>query len=118
VLLEAHATPEQAARLRAELGLDEPLLLRMWHWYGRVLTGDLGRSILLNRSVTTAILERLPVTLSLAGVSLALATLFGVTAGMIAAHYHNRWPDQVVMSLALFGLSVPEFWLGLVFIVF
>jgi len=117
VLLESSATPEQVARLRTALGLDKPLPLQMLEWYGRVLTGDLGQSILLNRSVTAAILERLPVTLSLAATALVLALLLGVTAGVVAALYHNRWPDQLVMSSALFGLSVPDFWLGLVFVV-
>ncbi|MFN6998761.1 ABC transporter permease [Elioraea tepidiphila] len=117
VLLEASATPEQVERLRVALGLDKPLPLQMLDWYGRVLSGDLGQSILLNRSVTEALLERLPVTLSIAAISLTLAVMLGVTAGILAALFHNRWPDQIVMSTALFGLSVPDFWLGLVFVV-
>jgi peptide/nickel transport system permease protein len=117
VLLEGTATPEAVARLRQVLGLDKPLPVQMLEWYGRVLRGDLGQSILLNRSVTAAILERLPVTLSLAGIALLLALLLGVSAGIIAALNHNRWPDQAVMSLSLLGLSVPEFWLGLMFVV-
>jgi peptide/nickel transport system permease protein len=114
--LDASATPEQIARLRVALGLDKPLPLQMVEWYGRVLRGDLGQSILLNRSVTAALIERLPVTLSLAACALAFAIIFGVAAGTIAAVNHNRWPDQLVMTTALFGLSVPEFWLGLVLI--
>lgn len=117
VLLEASATPEQVERLRAALGLDKPLPLQMLDWYRRVLSGDLGQSILLNRSVTEALLERLPVTLSIAAIALTLAVLLGVAAGILAALFHNRWPDQIVMSTALFGLSVPDFWLGLVFVV-
>lgn len=117
VLLEASATPEQVERLRVALGLDKPLPLQMLDWYGRVLSGDLGQSILLNRSVTEALLERLPVTLSIAAISLTLAVMLGVTAGILAALFHNRWPDQIVMSTALFGLSVPDFWLGLMFVV-
>lgn len=117
VLLESSATPEQIARLRAALGLDKSLPLQMWEWYGRILSGDLGQSILLNRSVTEALLERLPVTLSIAAIALAIAVVLGVAAGIVAALYHNRWPDQLVMSTALFGLSVPDFWLGLMFVV-
>jgi peptide/nickel transport system permease protein len=116
ILLDASSTPEQAERLRRALGLDKPLLEQMIAWYGRILHGDLGHSILLNRSVTAAIIERLPVTLSLAGVALVLALIGGIGAGIIAAMNHNRWPDQVVMATALFGLSVPEFWLGLTLI--
>lgn len=114
--LDASATPEQIARLRVALGLDKPLPLQMVDWYGRVLRGDLGQSILLNRSVAAALIERLPVTLSLAGFALAFAVIFGVAAGTIAAVNHNRWPDQAVMTMALLGLSTPEFWLGLVLI--
>ena len=69
-----------------------------------------------NRSVTAAIIERLPVTLSLAGLALVFALVMGVLAGVVAAVHHNRWPDQVVMTLALFGLSVPDFWLGIMLI--
>jgi len=114
--LDTSATPEQVARLRHELGLDQPLIIQMLDWYGRILHGDLGQSILLKRSVTAALLERLPVTLSLTSVALTLALLIGVSAGIVAAVNHNRWPDQVVMTAALFGLSVPDFWLGIMLI--
>jgi peptide/nickel transport system permease protein len=114
--LDASATPEQVARLRVALGLDKPLPLQMADWYGRVLRGDLGQSILLNRSVAAALVERLPVTLSLAGFALAFAIVFGVAAGTVAAVNHDRWPDQAMMTIALIGLSTPEFWLGLVLI--
>ncbi|SED80474.1 peptide/nickel transport system permease protein [Rhizobiales bacterium GAS188] len=114
--LDASATPEQVARLRAALGLDKSLPLQMLEWYGRVLHGDLGQSVLLNRSVAAALIERLPVTLSLAALSLAFAVVMGVASGTIAAMHQNRWPDQVVMTAALFGLSVPDFWLGLVLV--
>ena len=114
--LDASATPEQVARLRVALGLDKPLPLQMADWYGRVLRGDLGQSILLNRSVAAALVERLPVTLSLAGFALAFAVVFGIAAGTVAAVNHDRWPDQAVMTIALIGLSTPEFWLGLVLV--
>jgi len=116
ILLDASASPEQAARLRAQLGLDKALPLQMAEWYGRILRGDLGQSILLNRSVTSALLERLPVTLSLAGIALVVGMLLGIAAGIIAAMNHNRWPDQIVMGTALLGMSVPDFWLGLMLV--
>lgn len=114
--LDASATPEQIARLRSALGLDLSLPQQMIGWYGRILSGDLGQSILLNRSVSAALIERLPVTLALAALALAFAVVVGVTAGLVAAVNHNRWPDQAVMTAALFGLSVPDFWLGLVMV--
>src|SRR4051794_1438546 len=115
---DASATPEQLARLRHELGLDLPLGEQMLAWYGRLLHGDLGRSILLRRSVGQALLERLPVTLSLAAIALVIAVAAGVAAGTLAAVYRARWPDQSVMVAALLGLSVPDFWLGLMLIFF
>jgi peptide/nickel transport system permease protein len=115
--VDASASPEQVARLRHELGLDQPLWSQMLHWYGRILSGDLGQSILLNRSVTAALIERLPVTLSLAGLALVLAVVLGVAAGIVAAMRRGTRTDQAVMTLALAGLSVPDFWLGLVLIV-
>jgi peptide/nickel transport system permease protein len=114
--LDASATPEQLQRLRVALGLDQPLHVQMAQWYWRVLHGDLGESILLRRSVAAALVERLPATLSIAGTALLIAVAGGVTAGLTAAVYHNRWIDQAVMSTALVGLSVPDFWLGLVLI--
>jgi peptide/nickel transport system permease protein len=110
------ATAEELARLRAQLGLDKPLLQRMLAWYGALLRGDLGQSILLRRGVTEAILERLPVTLGLTFLALVFAVVLGVLAGMVAAVRPNSWTDQGVMAVALIGLSLPDFWLGLVFI--
>jgi len=110
------ATAEELARLRAQLGLDKPILQRMIEWYGALLRGDLGQSVLLRRSVAEAILERLPVTLGLTFLALVFAIVLGVLAGMVAAVRPNSWTDQGVMALALVGLSLPDFWLGLVFI--
>src|SRR5690606_31013248 len=81
------------------------------------LRGDLGWSYLLNRSVADAVLERLPVTLSLAGLALVLATAMGMLLGILAAVRHNTWVDQGAMVTALIGLSVPDFWFGIVLII-
>jgi len=113
----ADATPQQIATIRLNLGLDRPLIERAADWYWNLLHGDLGRSYLLNRSVTEAVLERLPVTLSLAGLALAIAIVLGVLLGVAAAVNHNRTLDQGAMALALVGLSLPDFWLGLMLIV-
>jgi peptide/nickel transport system permease protein len=110
------ASREEVARIRTQLGLDRPPLERMASWYGGLLRGDLGRSVLLNQDVGAAILERLPVTLSLAGLGLAVAGLVGVPLGLLAAAKARLWQDQTAMGAALVGLSVPDFWLGLVMI--
>jgi peptide/nickel transport system permease protein len=116
IFLDASATAEALDRVRHELGLDRPFLVRMGEWYVRLLQGDLGTSLLLNRSVTEAILERLPITLSLTAMAFVVSVLLGVTAGVMAAVRHGRAADQSLMSLALLGLSIPEFWLGLVLV--
>jgi len=116
VFLDTSATQEALERVRREMGLDKPFLVRMGEWYARVLQGDLGTSLLLNRGVTEAILERLPVTLSLTAIAFFCAVVIGIAAGVLAAVKHGRAADQGLMSLALLGLSIPEFWLGLVLI--
>ncbi|MCB2004168.1 MAG: ABC transporter permease, partial [Rhodoferax sp.] len=116
MFLDAGATAEALDRVRRELGLDQPFLVRMGQWYVRLLQGDLGQSLLLNRSVVDAILERLPVTLSLTALAFVVSVLLGVAAGVVAAVRHGRLADQGMMTLALIGLSIPEFWLGLVLI--
>lgn len=108
------ASVEELRRIRERLNLDQPWHQQMISWYGNLLVGDLGQSFLLNRSVTQAILERLPVTLSLTLLALLIAVTLGVAAGIIAAVNHGRWADQGIMAAALIGLSIPDFWLGLV----
>ncbi|MEP6972374.1 MAG: ABC transporter permease, partial [Betaproteobacteria bacterium] len=116
MFLDAGATAEALDRVRREMGLDQSFLVRMGQWYARLLQGDLGQSLLLNRSVVDAILERLPVTLSLTALAFVVSVLLGVAAGVVAAVRHGRLADQGMMTLALIGLSIPEFWLGLVLI--
>lgn len=111
------ATPEDLAAIRARLGLDRPLWERALTWYRDLFRGDLGHSYLLNRSVTDAVLERLPVTLSLTALALALATTMGMLLGILAAVRHNSWADQGAMVAALVGLSIPDFWFGIVLII-
>ncbi len=112
----AEATDEEIAELRRQLGLDLPLHLRLLDWYGGLLRGDLGQSILMRTSVVDAILSRLPVTLALACYALVIAVVFGVGLGVLAAVNRGRWIDQLCMSVALLGVSVPNFWIGLIFI--
>jgi peptide/nickel transport system permease protein len=110
------ASREEVEQIRERLGLNQPPLERMASWYAGLAQGDLGRSILLNQSVGSAIVERLPVTLSLAGIALLVAGLIGIPLGLLAAAKAHRWPDQAAMGAALIGLSLPDFWLGLLMI--
>jgi peptide/nickel transport system permease protein len=113
----AGATNQEIERIRVALGLDQPFLVQLGHWYGGLLRGDLGRSILLNRPVWQAIVERLPITLPLALFALLLTLAIGIPAGIVAALRANTWIDQAVTGLALVGVSVPSFWLALMLIV-
>ena len=110
------ASADEVSRIRQSLGLDQHVGIRMLAWYQRLLQGDLGQSILLNRGVTTAILERAPVTLSLAGLALVLSLGLALVLGVVAAVRQNTWVDQSAMTTALLGLSLPDFWVGLVMI--
>jgi peptide/nickel transport system permease protein len=113
----AGATNAEIDAIRTQLGLDQPFLVQLATWYGGLLQGDLGRSILLNRPVWQAIVERLPITLPLALFALLLTLLIGIPAGIIAALRANTWVDQAVTGLAMLGVSVPSFWLALMLIV-
>jgi peptide/nickel transport system permease protein len=116
VIAGPYAAPDDVAKLRSQLGLDEPLPMQLMHWYGRLLTGNLGDSIFLRRPVTEAVLERIEPTLLLTIWGTLIAVLLGVPAGIVSARYHNSAVDQSLMGLALLGLSIPNFLLGLLMI--
>ena len=116
VIAGPYATQEDIARLHHQLGLDQPLPVQLVKWYGRLLAGDLGDSIFLRRPVVEAIAERLEPTLLLTGWAILIAVLLGVPAGVVSARYHNSALDQLFMAVALVGLSVPSFLLGLLMI--
>ena len=117
VIAGQNATDEQVAQIREQLGLNRPFPVKLAAWYVDLAHGDLGRSILLNRPVLQAIGERVPVTLALAGFALLLTVAVGVPCGVVAAIKANTWVDQAVLTLALVGVSVPNFWLSLMLIV-
>jgi len=94
-------------------GLDQPPVVQFGYYLGRVLAGDLGESMRFGRPVTEMLMERLPVTIELALLSLLVATFFGVILGVVAAHWQNSPVDVSTMVLANLGVSVPIFVLGL-----
>jgi peptide/nickel transport system permease protein len=113
LMLGLETDGESIAAMRTELGLDKPLYHRMAIWFGKALTGDLGRSYFLDQPMTQALRERYPVTLSLAIFAAVIAVGAGVPAGIIAAVNQGRLSDWVAMLLALVVLSIPSFWLAL-----
>jgi ABC-type dipeptide/oligopeptide/nickel transport system permease component len=118
VMLLVHPTAPQYVReaVRAKLGLDKPLPVQFVIYMSHVLRGDLGRSILSRREVSELILEKLPVTVELGVASLALAYLLSIPLGAIAALNRNSFLDWSSMVVALIGVSMPGFWLGLILI--
>ena len=117
LMLGEHATKEAVAQLRDYLGLDKPLYVRYVDYIGRLAHGDLGRSILQHRPVIDELADTWPATLELTLAALAIATLVGVPAGVVAAARPNSVFDAVARLGSLFGLSMPIFWTGLVLIV-
>lgn len=116
VMLGERATPEQLAQLREDLGLNDPFLVQYARFLGRVLSGDLGRSIHTHEQIAVELMERFPATLELALAAMFVTTVVGVTAGVIAAVRPHSWFDNLSMTGALIGVSMPIFWLGLLVI--
>jgi ABC-type dipeptide/oligopeptide/nickel transport system permease component len=114
IMLGENARPEQVAALRAHLGLDQPLPVRYVKYVGNVLTGDFGRSIQTNRPVLAEIMDVWPNTLILAVAAMALAIVAGISVGIISAVRPYGIVDSIARVLALVGLSMPIFWLGLI----
>ena len=111
------STPAELDNIRKNLGLDQPFHVQMWRYYAGLARGDLGTSLLLGKPVLQATLERVPVSLSIAVYSMVLTLLIGISCGVIAALNRNRWLDQAAMVFALIGVSLPNFWLGLMLII-
>lgn len=108
--------PNVVAFLRAKFHLDESLPVRYWYWLSGVLQGDLGDSVRIQKPVMELILEKLPVTIQLATMAMLIALVIGITAGVISAVKKDTWLDYAANVFALWGLSTPNFWLGILLI--
>jgi len=116
MLGEFQTSPEQIAKLQAQLHLNEPLPEQFGRYVWNALHGDLGYSIRSNKPVTEEIGDNLPSTLQLALAGLLIAGVLGITLGVLAAVKQYSWIDAGSMLVALLGISMPSFWLGLLFI--
>jgi peptide/nickel transport system permease protein len=116
VMLGERATPEKVAVLREQLGLNRPLWEQYIEFVGRIVRGDLGRSIVSNNPVADELGNRLPATVELVVFSMCWGLLIGLPMGVIAALKRNTLVDIVSMVIALLGVSIPIFWLGLMMI--
>ncbi|MDC9835767.1 ABC transporter permease [Rhizobium binxianense] len=106
------ASAAEIARIRENLGLEEPMLVRFLEWITHVLRGDLGVSIFSRLPVSTLIAQRLEPTLSLMGLTLVISVAIAVPLGVLAAARQGTWVDRLVMAIAVFGFSVPVFVIG------
>lgn len=115
-ILGSYATPANLERLRHEMHLDESLVNQYVAWMQGVLTGDLGHSYSMDRPVTDVVFGRLGATLLLAAAAFAICVGIGLCSGLIASVWRGRWPDRLMTTIALLGLSTPMFWLAMVLV--
>jgi len=111
------ASAEAIQQIRERLQLDRPVWQQLLSWMGHLLSGDLGSSLTLNQTVVSAVAERLPVSLSLAVVSMIITVPVGVLLGVVAAATRDSWIDAAVMAVALLGVSVPSFWIAILSVI-
>ena len=105
-------TQEDAIKARAEYGLNKPIVVQYAIWLGKLVQGDWGASILTGRPVLQDVMIRLPVTLELIALSMAVALLIAIPAGIIGALRQNTWADYSATTIAMVGVSIPEFFIG------
>ena len=111
------ARPAQIAEVARRYGLDQPLYIQYFDWAGKVLRGDLGRSLFTDEPVSQLIAERIGVTIQLALMAIVFAIVIAVPLGVLAAMRANTWIDRAALGLAVFGQAIPNFWFGLILIV-
>jgi peptide/nickel transport system permease protein len=118
LLLGDDASPADVERVRREWGLDQPLLVQYWQFISRAMVGDFGRSIKFGEPVIKLVFERLPATVELATTSLLVAILIAIPIGVYSAMKRDTLIDHAGTGLALIGVSLPNFWLGIMLIYF
>jgi peptide/nickel transport system permease protein len=116
LLLGDYYTEEAAATIRQKYGLDRPLHVQYVLWLERLISGDWGRSIIANRPILSDLLRRVPITLELIILAMGFALLIAIPAGVIAALRPYSWHDYSAMTTAMIGVSVPEFFMGILLI--
>ncbi|MGI6404297.1 MAG: nickel ABC transporter permease [Oscillospiraceae bacterium] len=117
-LVPDNATEAQIEMIREELGLNDPFVIRYLKYMGGMLKGDLGTSYVTNKDVFRTYIQRLPATLELACASVLVAIIIAIPLGIYTAIHQNTWKDNCGMVFALFGVSMPNFWLGLMLVLF
>lgn len=117
-LAPEEATEEDLIMLEKQLGLDQPLIVRYAKYMFDMIRGDLGTSYVTNRDVVGTYMDRLPNTLALSGASIIVAVGLSLPLGIFAAVHHGSVADNIAMVIAMIGLSMPNFWIGLLLIIY
>jgi peptide/nickel transport system permease protein len=116
LILGQYSTPETQAALEHKLGFDQPLPVQYWHWASHMLEGDMGKSFEMERPVAPMLWDALSRSAILAVSSMIVVSVLGLTLGVVSAVWRGRWPDHAASIFTYFGVSLPEFYWGLVFI--
>jgi len=116
IMLGSYASEENLEAVREKYNLNEPLYIQYWAWISSLVKGDLGTSIRYNRSVNTLIKDRIGPTLVLTLTGLIISVVLGVVMGILAALKRNSWLDYLTTVQAIFWISIPSFWLGILFL--
>ncbi|HZQ37591.1 MAG TPA: ABC transporter permease [Dehalococcoidia bacterium] len=111
-------SPAKLAQMRHQMGLDEPLLVQLWHWFSSIIHGDFGKSLLTTRPTLTAFLTAARVTLELGALAIVIGLLIAIPIGVLSAVKQDTPIDYLARAIATLGISVPDFWLATAFIVF
>jgi len=115
-ILPENATVEQQNALREEMGLNDPFFVRYFRYVGGIVTGDMGESYVTKLDVFKTFMGRLPMTLMLGGTAVIISVIISIPLGIWTALNQNTWKDTLGMVFALFGVSMPNFWLGLMLV--
>jgi peptide/nickel transport system permease protein len=108
--------PEALDELRAEYGLDKPIMVQYFNWIGGIFRGDLGKSVVYKEDVGKLLGKRFPVTIHIGSLTFIIATVLGISAGIWAALRRGKWADQIFTPLSYVGITIPIFWLGVLMI--
>ncbi|ETT81549.1 ABC transporter permease [Viridibacillus sp. FSL R5-0477] len=117
-MLGTEADEVQVETLRKELGLDQPLYVQYFEWAKGLVTGDLGESIRFSMPVKELLMDRLPVTISLAAITLLIVIIVAIPLGIFVAKRQNKMSDVVFSSITQVGMAIPSFWLGMLLILY
>lgn len=109
-------SPEDVARIRESLGLDLPIYMQFWIWLKNLLQGNMGFSLMNHRPVLDLIVERIPATAGLMGVSMLVALILAIPLGLLAGANRNKWVDKLLNLISYVGISIPGFWLSMLLI--